>query len=259
MLIKILAVGDVSGEVGLDLLHKHLRTLIQTHQVDFTIVNAENIAGIGLLPHQAESVFNAGADVITLGNHTWGKQQITNYLDDNPYILRPANFAPQLPGSGFGVFDGPHGLRIGVMNLIGRMNLDIHASSPFLTADRLLENHNADLILVDFHAETTSEKGALAWHLDGKVQALWGTHTHVPTADLQILPKGLGFVSDLGMVGPKYSVLGIEPADSINLFLGGLPRRHTLAKGKGKLNSVLFTIDTETNACVNLIRCDIEE
>lgn len=259
MLFRLLAVGDVVGETGLQCLQRHLRPLQRQHQVDFTVINGENAAGLGLLPQHAEELFDSGADVITLGNHTWDKGQIQSYLDDMPRILRPANFSPELPGRGAGVFEAAGGLRVAVLNLMGRLNLNPHLRSPFDTADALLKKLDADLFFVDFHAETTSEKGALAWHLSGRVQALWGTHTHVPTADTQILPAGTGFVTDLGMCGPQRSVLGVDPADSVNLFLGGLPRRYRVADGPGKLDCVLFTIDSDTRRCVEIARCDFHE
>lgn len=256
MLLHILAVGDVVAEGGLDCLGRHLRALKKEYGVHFTVVNGENAAGLGLLPRHAEEIFDAGADVITLGNHTWGKLQITGYLEDNPYLLRPANFAPNLPGRGAGVYDGPQGLRIGVMNLMGRFELDSNLDSPFHTADRLLKETEADLWLVDFHAEATSEKGAMGWHLDGRVQAVWGTHTHVPTADPQVLPKGTGFVTDLGMTGPTRSILGVKPENALARFQGQLPRRYEAATGPNKLGAVLFAIDTQTKRCVQVTRVD---
>ena len=144
MLLHILAVGDVVSERGLDCLHHHLRALKKEHDIHFTVVNGENAAGLGLLPRHADEIFDAGADVITLGNHTWSRLQIADYLDQNPYILRPANFAPNLPGRGFGVFEGPQGLRIGVLNLMGRFELDSNLSSPFEKADRLLAGEGKD-------------------------------------------------------------------------------------------------------------------
>lgn len=259
MELRVLAVGDVVGEAGLDCLHRHLRRLRRDHEADFVVVNGENAAGTGLLPQHAEEIFDAGADVITLGNHTWGKLQIANYLEDTPAILRPANFAPHLPGRGFGVYEGPQGLRIGVLSLMGRLGASLLLDSPFSVADALLSAAQADIILVDFHAEATSEKGALSWYLDGRVQALWGTHTHVPTADARVLPKGCGFVTDLGMTGPRQSVLGLAPEQSVERFLGGLPQRFQTAKGPSKLESVLFTIDTELRRCLSVLRCDVHE
>ena len=259
MLLNVLAVGDIVGEGGQDILARRLRELQEQTQAHFTVVNGENASGVGITPAQARRIFEAGADVITLGNHTWSKLQIADYLDQNPYILRPANFAPNLPGRGFGVFEGPQGLRIGVLNLMGRFELDSNLSSPFEKADRILagEGKDADVMLVDFHAEATSEKGAMAWYLDGRAQAVWGTHTHVPTADTQILPKGTGFVTDLGMTGPARSILGVKPENSIARFLGQLPRRYEAAGGPCKLCAVRFTIDTQTKTCVEMTRVDV--
>lgn len=259
MQCNILAVGDVVGESGVDYLNRHLRSIKKTYGVDFTVVNGENAAGIGLLPRHADQLFDAGADVVTLGNHTWSKLQITDYLEDSPYILRPANFAPRLPGRGWGVFSGPRGIRIGVINLMGRYELDCNLDNPFTKADAILKELDCDFALVDFHAEASSEKLAMGYYLDGRVSAVWGTHTHVPTADNAVLPKGTGYCTDLGMTGPKNSVLGIDPQQSINLFLGGLPQRYQAAPGPNKLNSVLFTIDTETKKCIQVQRIDISD
>ena len=259
MLLHVLAVGDVCSDVGLDCLHRHLRQVKKLYEIDFTVVNGENAAGLGLLPRHADELFDAGADVITLGNHTWDKRQIADYLDQSPYILRPANFSPRTPGRGFGIYEGPWGLRIGVLSLMGRFELNSNLSSPFDMADKVLagEGKEADVVLVDFHAEATSEKGAMGWYLDGRVSAVWGTHTHVPTADQQILPKGTGFVTDLGMTGPVHSVLGVKPEVSINRFLGGMPMRYEPGPAPGKLNAVRFVIDTDTRACVETARCDL--
>jgi hypothetical protein len=259
MLLRILAVGDVVSEIGLDALHRRLRQIKKENDIHFTVVNGENAAGLGLLPRHADEIFDAGADVITLGNHTWGKMKIADYLDESPYILRPANYAPGLPGRGYGIYEGPRGLRIGVMSLMGRFELDSNLASPFTTADEILGREEADIWLVDFHAEATSEKGAMGWYLDGRVQAVWGTHTHVPTADPQVLPRGTGFLTDLGMTGPALSVLGIRPEDSVNRFLGGLPRRYEAAQGPWKLGAAIFTIDTERKICLGVERRDERE
>ena len=259
MILNLLAVGDVVSDDGLNYLSKHLRQVKRLHDVHFTVVNGENASGVGILPRQAQEIFDAGADVITLGNHTWNRIQIAPFLDENRYILRPANYTSRVPGRGWGVFEGPRGIRIGVMNLIGRCEMDSNFDNPFTVADRILKEGGADIAVVDFHAEATSEKGAMGYYLDGRVQAVWGTHTHVPTADAQILPKGAGFVTDLGMTGPVRSVLGIRPEQSINRFLGGLPQRYESAGGACKLESVLFSIDTETRRCVAAERVDIRD
>lgn len=260
MVYHILAVGDVVGEQGLEHLERRLRSLKQLKDIHFTVVNGENASGVGITPKQALGILDAGADVITLGNHTWNRLQITNLIDKDRRILRPANYAGRVPGRGWGVFQGPEGLRIGVVNLMGRVDLNPNLDSPFQMADRVLNQlRDCSVILVDFHAEATSEKGAMAWHLDGRVQALWGTHTHVPTADTQIMPQGTGFVTDLGMTGPIRSVLGIKPELSLNLFLGGLPRRYEEGEGPCKLNACRFTIDTEKKRCVEVRRTDLSE
>ncbi len=259
MLLNLLAVGDVVSQSGVSFLKRRLNSLKRLYNVHFTVVNGENAAGVGLTANDALDIFDAGADVITLGNHTWGKIKITSFLEDNRYILRPANYPERLPGRGWGVFDGPMGLRIGVVNLIGRVEMDPNVDNPFTTADNVLKQMDADIVCVDFHAEATSEKLALGWYLDGRASAVWGTHTHVPTADAKVLPKGTGHVTDLGMTGPVNSVIGISPDISINKFLGGLPRRYEAASGPCKLEAVLFTIDTKTKRCTEVRRVDISE
>ena len=262
MLFNVLAVGDVSGEGGQDILARRLRELRQAEDIHFTVVNGENASLVGILPRQARGLYEAGADVITLGNHTWNRIQIADFLEKDPYILRPANYAGRVPGRGFGVYDGPGGLKIGVVNLMGRLELNANLDSPFKAVNQILRREDCqacDVVLVDFHAEATSEKGAMAWYLDGRVQAVWGTHTHVPTADGQILPKGTGFLTDLGMTGPRLSVLGVKPELSLNLFLGGLPRRYEEAEGPCKINACKFTIDTASGRCVAVKRVDLME
>ena len=258
MLLNILAVGDVVGEGGLDILSRRLDGLRQETEANFVVVNGENASGVGITPAQARRILEAGADVITLGNHTWNRLQIGDYLDKEACILRPANYAGRVPGRGMGIYPCK-GLRVAVLNLMGRAELNSNLDNPFKMANTLLRGGDFDLALLDFHAEATSEKGAMGWFLDGKVQAVWGTHTHVPTADCQILPRGTGFVTDLGMTGPSRSVLGIKPENSINLFMGGLPRRYEEAEGNCKLNACLFTIDTEKKRCTGVRRADIQE
>lgn len=259
MLLNVLAVGDVVSASGVNCLKRRLNRLKRQYQVHFTVVNGENAAGVGLTANDARDIYDAGADVITLGNHTWSKIKITDFLEDDRYILRPANFPERLPGRGWGVFDGPMGLRIGVMNLIGRVSMDPNVDNPFTTADAILKKMEADIVCVDFHAEATSEKLAMGWYLDGRAAAVWGTHTHVPTADARLLHKGTGYVTDLGMTGPKDSVLGVQPELSINKFLGGLPRRYEAASGPCGIDAVLFTIDTRTRRCVEAKRVDLSE
>ena len=262
MILNVLAVGDVVGESGVDYLNRHLRSLKKLHEVHFTVVNGENASVVGITPRQARGLYDAGADVITLGNHTWNRIQIADFLEKDRYILRPANFAGRVPGRGFGIYDGPQGLKIAVINLMGRLELNANLDSPFKQANLILRREDVqqcDVILVDFHAEATSEKGAMAWYLDGRVQAVWGTHTHVPTADGQVLPKGTGFLSDLGMTGPRLSILGVKPELSLNLFLGGLPKRYEEAEGPCKINACKFVIDSDRRRCVEVKRVDLLE
>ena len=258
MELTVLAVGDVVAPAGLNYLKKHLRSLKRLHGVDFCVVNGENASMVGLTPDQADQIFDAGADVITLGNHTWNRREIIPYLHDCRYILRPANFAPQQPGRGWGVFDTKAGPLM-VVNLIGRCDMPFGPDNPFLQMERILKRAETSAILVDFHAEATSEKLAMGYMLDGKVSAVWGTHTHVPTADCQVLPKGTGYVTDLGMTGPMYSVLGVRPEQSIANFRGDLTSRFEAAPGPCKLEGALFTLDMTTGHCTRAERVDIHD
>ena len=252
---KVLAVGDVVGNPGLDRVRRRLRQLKRDTGADFTVVNGENAAVVGLLPHQAEDILDAGADVITMGNHTWGKREIVDYMEDCPRILRPANYAPQVPGRGWQVFDTKAG-PVAVIDLIGRCNMDYGPDNPFLLIEKILKELDVKIILVEIHAEATSEKLAMGYLLDGRVSAVWGTHTHVPTADARILPKGTGYVTDLGMTGPRDSILGIRPELSIAKFRGDLTERYRWADGPTKMEAVLFTIDSATGLCRKAERVD---
>ncbi len=256
---RILALGDVTGESGLELLEKRLRSFKREQRIDFTVVNGENISGSGLTRPQAEALLAAGADVVTLGNHAFGKPQIGSYLDEERYILRPANFTGRAPGHGYQVVDCG-AFSVAVLVLIGRCDLDFNADNPFTTADKLLRAQEADkptFTLVDFHAGATSEKLAMAYYLDGRVSALWGTHTHVPTADMQVFPKGTGYVTDLGMTGPVRSVLGIRPEQSVEFFLGGLPGRYQPAEGACSAQGCVFTLSSGTRLCSAVERIEI--
>ena len=251
MELRVFAVGDVVGAPGLAFLRKQLPKLKKEYEIDFCVVNGENAAMVGMTPDQGEEILDAGADCITLGNHTWNQRDIVSYLDDNPRVLRPANFAPQNPGVGVGVYDTDLG-PVAVVNLIGRCDLDFHADNPFTRIDAVLKKLEDMPVLVDFHAEATSEKLAMGFYLDGRVSAVWGTHTHVPTADLRILPKGTGYVTDLGMTGPRDGALGVDPAQSIALFRGELTSRFKPAPGPCWLCGAVFTIDVQTKRCTKV-------
>ena len=253
--MKVLCVGDVVGNPGMDRICRSLRYLKRKAGADFVVVNGENAAVVGMTPQQGEDILDAGADVITMGNHTWGKREIVTYLDDCPQILRPANYAPQVPGRGWAEFDTKFG-PVAVIDLIGRCNMDYGPDNPFLAVEKILKEITAKIVLVEFHAEATSEKLAMGYMLDGRVSAVWGTHTHVPTADAQVLPKGTGYVTDLGMTGPRHSVLGIRPELSIAKFRGDLTERYRWAEGPTKMEGVLFTIDSATGKCLKAERVD---
>jgi metallophosphoesterase (TIGR00282 family) len=258
MTVNILAVGDVSGSAGLEFLTKKLRAFRKQQNIGFTVVNGENASIFGLTVDQAEALFDAGADVVTLGNHTWDKREMIGYLDDCRYILRPANYAPQVPGRGWGVFETPFG-DIRVINLIGRCHMDFGPDNPFFESDRILKQSEVKITLVDFHAEITSEKQAMGFYLDGRISAVWGTHTHVQTSDARVLPKGTGYITDLGMTGPVLSVIGIKPEQSISKFLGNPPQRYESAGGAAKLEGAVFRIDTETGKCAGVEAIRITE
>ena len=250
--MRILAVGDVAGAPGLEFLENRLRALRRTLGLDFVVVNGENSNVVGMQPRHGERIFAAGADVITLGNHTWAYRDIYQYLDENSRVIRPVNFAPQCPGSGYAVVGTAKG-RVCVINLLGRYGLDGNADHPFQCIDRTLDElrGQAEVFVVDFHADATSEKHALGYYLDGRVSAVWGTHTHVQTSDAQVLPNGTGYITDIGMTGAVHSVLGIETEQSIGKFLGDPPERYRPGKGECKLEGAVFEIDESTGRCLS--------
>ncbi len=258
MELKILAVGDVVGTPGLERIRRSLRYLKRKTEADFVIVNGENASAVGITPQQAEDILDAGADLITLGNHSFSRREIVPYLDESSRILRPANLAPQLPGRGWGIYETKAG-PLAVIDLIGRCGMDYGPDNPFLLVEKLLTQIDTPLVLVEVHAEATAEKLAMGYMLDGRVSALWGTHTHVPTADAQVLPGGTGYVTDLGMTGPARSVIGIQPHLSIAKFRGDLTERYRWATGETKLEACLFTLDCATGRCRKAERCDLYE
>lgn len=249
MEFRVLAVGDVVGKPGLTYLSRRLRKLKRQVRADFCVVNGENAAMNGMTPDQGEAILDAGADVVTLGNHTWRQREIADYLDETSRILRPANFASQLPGQGVGVYETDLG-PVAVASLIGRCNLDFHADNPFYRIDAIWKDCAGMPLLVDFHAEATSEKLAMGFYMDGRAAAVWGTHTHVPTADGRVLPRGTGYITDLGMTGPRDSALGIRPEQSIALFRGELTSRFAPAPGPCWLCGAVFTLEYETGRCL---------
>lgn len=251
MTVKILAIGDVCGTVGLDFLHQKLKNFKAERGIDFCVVNGENANVVGVTPKQCDSILRAGADAITLGNHTWTRWELQPYLDESVRVIRPANFAPQCPGRGDAVIQTEFG-KVWIINLIGRYGLDANTDNPFVVIDEILREPAADIILVDFHAEATSEKIAMGYYLDGRVSAVWGTHTHVQTSDACVLPGGTGYITDLGMTGPIHSVIGITPDQSIGKFLGDPPRRYEPAAGPAKIEGAIFEINADDGRCISV-------
>ncbi|HEX6989059.1 MAG TPA: TIGR00282 family metallophosphoesterase [Bacillota bacterium] len=250
--MRILFVGDVVGKTGRLALRRLLGPLRSRLEADLVIVNGENAAGgAGLTPANAEELFAAGADVLTLGNHTWDQKSLIPYLDENPNIIRPVNLPPGLPGRGWLTVDTPAG-RVGVLSLLGRVFLPITPDDPFRAADEALARirERTPVIIVDFHAEATSEKQAMGWYLDGRVTALIGTHTHVQTADARILPGGSGYVTDVGMTGARDSVIGIDREAIVRRFLTQQPVRFEAAQGDAVVSAALLRCDPASGRCL---------
>ena len=246
--MKILAVGDIVGKAGLQKLKEVLPNIIKENNIDFVIVNGENAAdGMGLTEKMYREILSLNVNVVTMGNHTWGKKEIFNFIDDKN-IIRPANYPHNNPGKGYEIFECKD-KTIGVINLIGRTTMPVLSENPFLTVKEIISEIKdvVDIIIVDFHAEATAEKIAMGYYLDGEVTIIYGTHTHVQTADEIILEKGTGYITDIGMTGPKKSVIGMDVAASIKRFETSLPEKYKIAEGKAKFNSCLFEIDNVTN------------
>lgn len=255
--MNILAVGDVVSDAGCEFLRKRLPALKKLKNIDFCIANGENSAvGNGILPCSADYLFDSGVDFITTGNHVFRRREIYTYLDEKDNIIRPANFYKDCPGRGYAEIDLGY-TSIAVINLSGCVYMD-RCDNPMLCADEILSKINSKIILVDFHAEATAEKGALGYYLDGRVSAVFGTHTHVQTADAKILPGGTGFITDLGMTGPKNSVLGVKPEISVNWIKTGMPTRFETAGGDCKLNGCIFETDRKTGRCLSVEAVSIE-
>lgn len=258
MQVKILAVGDVCGEPGLSFLEKTLKNYRKENGIDFVVVNGENANVVGITPRQADQIFRAGADVITLGNHTWTRTELRPYLDERRKILRPANFGPQCPGRGIAVYQTPFG-DVCVLNLMGRFTLDNNTDNPFVIADGYMAEIQEKIILVDFHAEGTSEKRAMGFLLDGKASAVWGTHTHVQTSDAAVLPKGTGYITDLGMTGPYISSIGRDLAPVTKKFITGIPARFEVAEGPCVLEGAIVDFDPATKKAASIEAFRIRE
>lgn len=246
--MKILFIGDIFASPGRRIVAEHLQQIISEEHIDLAIANAENSAGgFGITPNVAQELFSFGLDVLTTGNHVWDKREVYDYLNREPRLLRPGNYAASLPGTGLYLGKARNGAQYAVMNLQGRVHLPA-IECPFRKADEILAliPPEVKVRFLDFHAEVTSEKIALGWYLDGRITALVGTHTHIPTSDTRVLPKGTAYQTDCGMTGPYDSVIGVEKETVIQRFLTQLPMRFESAKGMVELHAAIITLDEAT-------------
>jgi metallophosphoesterase (TIGR00282 family) len=258
--MNILFVGDIFASPGRRILADHLQDIIATHHIDVAIANAENSAGgFGVTPSIAEELLGMGLDVLTSGNHIWDKREIYDYFPRQPRLLRPSNYAEGVPGQGVVVVKGRNGVDCAVVNVQGRTYMP-HTDCPFRKMDQILDSLDpaVKVRFVDFHAELTSEKMAMGWYLDGRVSALIGTHTHIPTADTRILPGGTAYQTDVGMTGPYASVIGVETAIILKRFLTALPVRMEAAKGSVELHSVILQVDDATGKALAIRRHTVQ-
>lgn len=256
--MNVLAIGDVVGGIGCRFLRQRLPSLKKLKNIDFVIANGENSAdGNGITPASAEFLFSSGVDVITTGNHSFRRRESYPYYDEAPYILRPANFPQKTtPGKGMLIYDMGR-TQVCVINLMGCIFMD-SLRDPYETMDELLAQNTAKITILDFHAEATAEKLALGYYLDGRISAMFGTHTHVQTADECIFENGMGYITDVGMTGPIKSVLGVKPELAISKQREKLPVRFDLADGDCKLDCILFEIDEKTGKTLNVERMEIK-
>ncbi len=258
--MNILVVGDVVGKPGVYAIKTKLPMLKKEYDADFVIVNGENSAdGMGITKVILETLYDSGADVVTMGNHTWGKKDIFSFIDEEKNLIRPANYPDGLPGNGSTIVNCKN-KKIGVIDLIGRVNVGGTFNSPFEKADEEIEKlkkDGADIIIVEIHAEATAEKIALAYYLKEKVNIVYGTHTHVQTADEKIYSTGMGYITDIGMTGPSDSIIGMEPSAALKRFLTQIPERYACAQGDIMLNAVLFKIDETSRKVTDIVRISL--
>ena len=254
-MLNIMTLGDVVGTAAISYLRANLWTARTRFGADFVIANGENASDIrGLTAVDAEALLDCGIDFLTMGNHTYGRRELYGFLEDDPRIIRPANFPPSAPGQGYAIVR-IDGYRTLIINVQGQVYME-PLSDPFDTTERILnkEKGNYDFAVMDIHAEATSEKLALARVFDGRIAAIFGTHTHVPTADEQILPRGSGYITDLGMTGPIHGILGTDASVVIEKFRTHMPQRFTVAQGEIRAHGALFSIDPSTGRCTNVRR-----
>ncbi|HEY7160109.1 MAG TPA: TIGR00282 family metallophosphoesterase [Acidobacteriota bacterium] len=257
--MNVLMIGDIVAKPGRKLVEMHLPSLIAQHKLDFVVANVENIAhGFGVTPETADELLRMGADVLTSGNHIWDKKEIIEYIQSENRLLRPANYPKIAPGKGHVVVRNRKGIKVGVLNVQGRIFMG-PSEDPFSIAQELVDQMRKEtpLILVDIHGEASSEKQAMGWFLDGKVTAVCGTHTHVPTADQRILPGGTAYVTDIGMTGPYDSIIGVEKEQIIQKFLDQIPTRFEPAKENPILQSMLIEVDENTGLAQRIQRITV--
>ncbi len=253
--MKILAIGDLVGNCSIKELKTKLPQIREKENIDFVIVNGENVAeGMGITEKNFHDILDQKVDVITMGNHTWGKKDIFKFIDHSQ-IIRPANYSKPVPGKGYNIYECRN-KKIGVINLIGRVDMNVLSENPFLVAKNIITKikSNVDIIVIDFHAEATAEKIAMSYYLDGEATIIFGTHTHVQTADEKILSKGTAYITDIGMTGPKNSVIGMNIESSLKRFETSLPEKYKIADGECMLNGVIFEIDDKTNKATKITR-----
>lgn len=250
--MNVLAIGDIVGSVGCKFLRKKLPLIKKNEKIDLVIANGENSAdGNGITPSSADFIFSSGVDVITAGNHTFRRRECYDTFDTNPFLIRPANYPDATtPGRGYMIFDFGR-TQAAVINLMGCMYME-PLDDPYTTVDKILKKLETKIVILDFHAEATAEKLALAYYLDGKISAMFGTHTHVQTSDERILPNGTGYITDVGMTGPYESVLGVKPELAIKKFKEKMPVRFEISDGKCRLDCIKFTIDDKTGKTTEL-------
>jgi len=254
--LKILAIGDLVGENGVEKLKKNLNNLQEAESIDFTIVNAENAAGgMGLTTKIFNELKKLDIDVFTMGNHTWGKKDIFSFIND-PRLIRPANYSKGVPGRGYTIIEKDN-KKVAVINLIGRTDIGVLSENPFTCIDNILSKVDAKIKILDFHAEATAEKIAMGYYVDGRMSAMFGTHTHVQTADEKILTNGTGYITDVGMTGPSNAVIGMDKEVALKRFVTSLPERYKLAEGECMLNGIIFDIDEESGKTKRLYRINI--
>ncbi len=252
--MRVFFIGDIVGKAGRKMLSENLPSIKQNLEIDIAIANGENSAGgNGITKNMAEELFRAGVDAITLGDHIWDQRCFENEIESIPNLCRPANVPQGNPGSDFTIVE-KDGVKLGIFSLLGQTLMKIKSDCPFAAATRMLEKLTplCDIMFLDFHAETSSEKVSMGWHLDGKVQAIVGTHTHIPTNDARILPSGTAFLSDVGMTGPWNSCLGRKWQPILQKFIDGRPRQFAMAEGDDRICAVLIDIDVETKRATKI-------